>query len=156
MKRHPQLQPLSRQHHNGLLAVLLLKKGIARSAPTNIMAAFINDFWNTDLEEHFTAEEIWLLPEAKNTVMEEALHERLNNEHEQLRRYIDLIQEETVDVAVIASFANLLEQHIRFEERIYFPRAEKLLTENQLQFLGHHLNEVAEHSCINYPIKFWE
>ena len=57
MKRHEQLQSLSRQHHNGLLAALLLKKGIEKTAEANVMTAFIIDFWRNHLKEHFENEE---------------------------------------------------------------------------------------------------
>jgi len=38
----------------------------------------------------------------------------------------------------------------------FFPEAEKLLTEEQLQQLGKHLHEGDTQNCINYPVKFWE
>jgi hemerythrin-like domain-containing protein len=156
MKRHIQLQPLSRQHHNGLLAVLLLKKGIKKAANSKEMAAFILDFWHKDLEEHFKAEEDFLLPVLANSKFDETLIEHLKEEHAVLRSYIYMLQDGATNIEVIEAFSNLLDQHIRFEERKLFPIAEKYLTEKQLREVGKHLKEGEAQNCINYPIKFWE
>ena len=156
MKRHKQLQPLSREHHNGLLAALLLKKGIKKSAVTNVMADFIIDFWNTELEAHFNSEENVLIPALKETAFDETLTRRLLNEHFAMRSYIHSLQNGLTDVSIIEDFATLLEEHIRFEERIYFPEAENFLNEEQLLAIGSHLHENKETNCINYAVKFWE
>jgi len=156
MKRHGQLQPLSRQHHNGLLAALLLKKGIKKSAVTNVMADFILDFWNNDLEAHFNSEETVLIPALKETAFDETLTRRLLNEHFAMRSYIHSLQNGFTDISIIEDFATLLEEHIRFEERIYFPEAEKVLNEEQLIAIGADLHENNETNCINYAVKFWE
>jgi hemerythrin-like domain-containing protein len=155
MKRHEQLQPLSRQHHNGLLAALLLKKGIAKSAAANVMAAFIVDFWNKDLHEHFESEEEVLIPALINTSLDKNLTEQLLKEHALIRSYIDLLKDNPDDLSTIKAFTELLEKHIRFEEKIYFPEAEKLLSEEQLQKIGEQLKEEGE-NCMKYPVKFWE
>lgn len=156
MKRHLQLQPLSRQHHNGLLAVLLLKKGIKKAAAPKEMAAFILDFWYKDLEDHFKAEEDHLLPAVAITNFDQQLIDTLKEEHELLRSYIYMLQDDPINVEVIEQFHTLLEQHIRFEEKQFFPETEKLLTEIQLQQLGKHLHEGDTQNCVNYPVKFWE
>ena len=155
MKRHEQLQPLSRQHHNGLLAALLLKKGIAKSAAANLMAAFIVDFWKNDLNEHFESEEEVLIPALINTSLDKNLTEQLLKEHALIRSYIDLLKDNPDDLSTIRAFQELLEKHIRFEEKVYFPAAEKLLSEEQLQKLGAQLKEEGE-NCMNYSVKFWE
>ncbi|CAN5731579.1 hypothetical protein BH10BAC2_BH10BAC2_16090 [soil metagenome] len=156
MKRHIQLQPLSRQHHNGLLAVLLLKKGIKKAAPSKEMAAFILDFWSKDLEDHFKAEEDYLLPAVATINFDQQLIDILKEGHTLLRSYIYMLQDDPLNVEVIKQFYTLLEQHIRFEEKQFFPKAEKLLTEEQLQQLGKNLNKGNTQNCIKYPVKFWE
>jgi len=155
MKRHKQLQTLSRQHHNGLLAALLLKKGIAKGANEKLMSDFILDFWKQDLEEHFNSEEEILLPALVNTTFDNNLNERLLKEHEMLRSFVMSLQNKA-DKNLVEEFTKLLEQHIRFEERIYFPGAEKILSEEQLQQIGERLIDHSETNCMNYPVKFWE
>ena len=157
MKRHEQLQPLSRQHHNGLLAALLLKKGIKKSAVTQVMADFILGFWEHDLKTHFEKEETILVPVLNETAFDETLTRRLLNEHSALRSYIHSLQNNFTAVDVISDFADLLEEHIRFEERIYFPAAEIALSEEQLEVIGISLHESENVNwCMDYPVKFWE
>jgi hemerythrin-like domain-containing protein len=156
MKRHQQLQPLSRQHHNGLLASMLLKKGIKKAADPKEMAAFIIDFWQNDLEDHFKAEEDFLLPALAAIDFDTSLTNILKEEHALLRSYILSQKQNPNNISNIISFADLLEQHIRFEERKLFPAAEKSLSEDQLQQLGKHLHDGDEQNCINYHVKFWE
>lgn len=158
MKRHAQLQTLSRQHHNGLLASLLLKKGINKHADIEIMSAFISEFWKIDLEEHFKSEEEILIPALQQTAIDPHLTSRLLNEHTALRSLKDSIsKKQTNNINLINEFATLLESHIRFEERIYFPEAEKYLNEAALQLIGEKLHDDdTEKNCMNYPVKFWE
>lgn len=157
MKRHQHLQPLSRQHHNGLLAALLLNKGIKKSAGLQVMADFILGFWEHDLKAHFEKEETILLPALKGTAFEETLTRRLLNEHAALRSYIYSLQNNFTAVEVISDFATLLEVHIRFEERIYFPATEIALSEEQLSAIGAALHEIESLNwCMDYPVKFWE
>ena len=60
MQRNKNLQPLSRQHHNGLLMVLLLSKGVRKQANIQVMADFILDAWQKELQQHFKMEEEFL------------------------------------------------------------------------------------------------
>lgn len=156
MKRHQQLQPLSRQHHNGLLAAMLLKKGINKAANPKDMAAFIIDFWQKDLEEHFRAEEDLLLSPLIATDFDKSLIATLLREHNLLRSYTADLKQNDNAINTIELFADMLEQHIRFEERQFFPAAEKSLSEDQLAEIGKHLHDGDTQNCINYPIKFWE
>lgn len=156
MKRHERLQPLSRQHHNGLLAALLLKKGVAKKANQEIMSDFILNFWKKDLKDHFNSEEKYLLPALAGSGFDKNLNERLLEEHATLRGYIHAIEQlPPASIQQIEEFYQLLEQHIRFEERTYFPTAERALSEEQLRDIGEKLNDEGE-NCMNYPIKFWE
>lgn len=156
MKRHPQLQPLSREHHNGLLMALLLNKGIKKAAATDVMAAFILHYWQTNLQQHFEEEETVLIPLLQTTAFDPALIRQLLNEHAALRAYIHSIEDGFGDLYLLEDFAALLEDHIRFEERTLFPEAEKLLSVQQFSALEGRLTDLAATSCINYPVKFWE
>lgn len=62
MKRAEQLQKLSHQHHNGLMAVLLLKKGIEKKAAVDVLNGFIIHTWENELRTHFIKEEVYLHP----------------------------------------------------------------------------------------------
>jgi len=156
MKRSAHLQPLSRQHHNGLLAALLLGKGLKKGASPQVMATFIVYMWERDLQSHFEQEEEILIPALQNTSLDPALTQQLLKDHRDLRSLVQQMQHENYGSDDIASFASLLEQHIRFEERIYFPAAEKVLSVEVLEQVGAQLHEDEAENCMNYPVKFWE
>ncbi len=156
MKRHQQLQPLSRQHHNGLLMALLIKKGMKKKASLSLMNDFINNGWNEELKEHFEMEETVLLPALRQKSFDPLLTDQLISEHRQIRLLVEKTFVNQATEAELESFASLLEKHIRFEEQIFFPKAEEILTEKELMEIGRQLHEDRSKNCINYPIKFWE
>lgn len=156
MKRDENLQPLSRQHHNGLLMTLLLSKGVKKNANLSTMADFVLDSWNKELNQHFTLEEEILLPALKEKTFDPTLTGRLLAEHQQIRSIVNRIKKGDYTVDDISDFSRLLEQHIRFEERVYFPEAEKGLSKEELKHIGSLLQDTEDLNCMNYPIKFWE
>lgn len=122
------------------------------------MSAFISEFWNQDLEKHFKNEEEILIPAVENTSLDPALTAQLLSEHVSLRSLKEgIAKKQANNIKLINDFATLLESHIRFEERVYFPEAEKYLSEAALQFIGEKLHDDEEEkNCMNYPVKFWE
>lgn len=156
MKRHLQLQPLSRQHHNGLLIALLLSKGIKKKADRQVMASFISHNWQADLKEHFHLEEAYLLPMLTRHSFDQAMIEKLLAEHAMLTGLANEAINGTIETHQIEFFANLLNEHIRFEERLFFPAAEKVLTESELEEIGSVLKDTDDKNCMQYPVPFWE
>ena len=156
MKRHQQLQPLSRQHHNGLLMALLITKGLKKKASVSVMNDFIANGWNEELKEHFEMEETVLLPALQQKPFDPLLIDQLISEHKQIRLLVEKAIANKATEADLESFSSLLEKHIRFEEKIFFPKAEEVLSEKELIEIGSQLHEDRSKNCINYPIKFWE
>ena len=135
---------------------LLLSKGVRRKADLNVMADFIVDGWKKELNQHFIMEEEYLIPLLNRKQFDPVLTDRLLSEHFQIRSIINKITGGSFTVTDITDFAVLLERHIRFEERIYFPDAEKCLNHEELQSIGKVLQGSEDSNCINYPIKFWQ
>ncbi|XVJ65484.1 MAG: hemerythrin domain-containing protein [Lacibacter sp.] len=155
MKRDAHLQPLSRQHHNALMAVLLLKKGVQKKAEIQVMQDFILTVWNDELQPHFEAEEKWLPATTQQSTLA-LLHQRMLQEHDVIRNYIYQFYTILTSIETIQAFYELLEQHVRFEEREYFPALEQYLSVNELQSIGTHLVDKPGQSCAQFPVKFWE
>ena len=155
IKRSDELQPLSRQHHNGLLFCLLLKKGMAKQADMEVMKEFIQDFWYKDLHHHFDLEENYLTPLQKQYQLLSEPLQRMVNEHYELK---NVINEISIDITArsVEELRNKLEAHIRFEERALFPLIEETITEQQRLVIGGILSHEKDDNCMNYPIKFWE
>lgn len=134
MKRSPHLMQLSREHHTALLLAKRaqrLGKGTAAEA-----AAFMSelpDIFGGELEPHFQVEEIALLSALQNSGGTEhvvGMVERTVAEHEALRALARRIGAH--DFASLAPFGELLDAHVRFEERELFGLAESLLTAEAL------------------------
>jgi hemerythrin-like domain-containing protein len=156
MKRHQQLQPLSRQHHNGLLMALLIKKGLTKKAAVVIINDFIVKGWEEELRDHFEMEETVLLPALRNKPVDPLLIEQLLAEHAKIRSLVTMAEANKTTAEDLQLFSSILEKHIRFEEKQFFPMAEEALSEEELLTLGSQLHEDLSRSCINYPQKFWE
>ena len=156
MKRHVHLQTLSRQHHNGLLIALLVNKGLKKNARLITICEFIHYNWQQDLQEHFRLEEEILIPALANKPFDSSLTDRLLQEHTEISELVNRLTSPVPEIKDVERFSHLLEQHIRFEERVYFPAAEKVLTEQELEQVGALLHDKEEHNCITYPVKFWE
>lgn len=156
IKRNIALQPLSRQHHNGLLFCLLLGKGVKKKAAIEHLQHFIARFRENELEVHFAKEERWLLPLASQHAELAPLLSQMYAEHILLCKLLDDI-ERAPNYNDLSSLHTLLEKHIRFEERVLFIAMEKLLSASELATIQQALHkQVHASNCMNYPIKFWE
>lgn len=126
MKRHAALLQLSREHHHALklsrLASFASDAGHALAiaeAAEKIVEAFPEV-----LEPHFQREETDLLP-ALTAVGANELVRRVLAEHAELRDLNRCMPE--ADSEILARFATLLHDHVRFEEREVFETAQQLL-----------------------------
>lgn len=125
MKRHPQLLELSREHHT---ALSLAQRG--RQAIASHDAATLQNFsreavrrFQDDLEPHFQEEESAWLPTLAAGGHTALVHRTLT-EHADLRRLAASLAEDT---AATGLFCELLNAHVRFEERELFPTLEGYL-----------------------------
>jgi len=156
IKRSIALQPLSRQHHNGLLFCLLLGKGVRRNASLDEMQQFIQQFRAQDLDSHFAAEEKLLMPLANQYNELQPLLNQMHAEHILLVELMDQIERTPANENILY-LSRQLEQHIRFEEKVLFTAIEKVISAEALREIQEVLNhDVHTSNCLNYPIKFWE
>lgn len=159
LHRDQALQPLSRQHHQGLMVSLLLSKGLKKQLATKPMRDFILQFWQDDLLKHFETEEQELVPISKAYATLEPLITRMLLEHQQIQLIINRINNEAraEQLETIKEFADKLEQHIRFEERELFEQIQQTLSAADLEKLYQAFHTMVEKDfCDRYPNKFWE
>jgi hemerythrin-like domain-containing protein len=126
--RHRSLIPLSHDHHHGLaLALRCRKQALGQMKPAGIeglreRAEEFRRFVSDNLERHFEAEEKILFPFVSSLAPESRpLIEELLKGHEQLREYSGRLEEETAIARLLFDVGDLLERHIRLEERELFP-----------------------------------
>ncbi len=132
MKRDPGLVPLSHDHHHGLVRVFEIRQAIRREDPLEAQYAANAAFQRQELEPHFRAEEQHLVPALREfAVVEPAAIEQLLDEHRQLERLAAATNADD-----LSAFADLLERHIRSEERVIFPAYQERLGSEDRQRIG--------------------
>ena len=124
MKRHPALLQLSREHHTALKLSLDCRKAVlaADQAAMSALASQMSSLFAAELEPHFQREEEELLPWLE-AVGEHQLVARTLAEHAQLRGLAERIGRG--DRGALEAFATALSDHVRFEERELFEKAQE-------------------------------
>lgn len=150
LPRHEAMRPLSRHHHHALTVVLKIRKTLREETTPEIIAQLreeVQQFWEPGGQEHFREEEEILLPAYVRyaSPRHEEIIEMLV-EHAQIRSLVAIIDEGEGDlVPVIRELGDLLEQHVRREERVIFPMMESVLPEETLQKLAPYFHEFHDH-----------
>lgn len=144
IERHEALAPFSRDHYTGLVQAQHLKKAADSDAVARrkAIASFV-DAWDTEIAEHFADEQRLLLE-----LMDDADRQRLLEEHQQLtalaQQARELRQKTDPDAAAVRQIGQMLEQHIRWEERELFVRLQNRLSPGQLAELGHRTEPIEQ------------
>lgn len=126
MKRHPQLQDLSREHHSALKLARAARQaaGSGRADETARLARRVADLFVTELDPHFRVEERGILADLARGGRHRLVEPTLD-EHAELRRLAARMA--TPDAETLLRFADLLAAHVRFEERELFEAAQQAL-----------------------------
>ncbi len=158
MKRDKNLETLSWEHHNGLVAAFRLKRGLKKKdVDISLLRQYTLDVWNDELEHHFRQEEEVLVEPLRSEKAGRELLDRMLSDHERFRELITVIDTEKDGVAEsIAEFADLLERHVRFEERQLFEWLQDNTSADQLAAIGKFLHE--QHRPVDkcYTPEFWK
>ena len=129
MKRSQELIALTREHHHALVLARRAIVAAREPAAAQALAAQLEQLFARELEPHFQVEEQRLLP-ALRAAGESEHAARTLEEHQQLRALARAGA--GGDAASLLSFGQLLEAHVRYEERELFPRAEAILPAHAL------------------------
>ena len=153
LKRNPNLVPLSREHHYGLLFCWKLKQGLANGTPPEILRKYTLHFWENILRDHCEKEDFALeniLPD------NDPLLKQFSHEHDLIHNLMAMIEaEEKPAYLLFEAIRTLVSDHIRFEERKFFPHVEKEATLTKLEKIGLVLLEEQELPDENFEPEFW-
>ncbi len=130
LKRREELQALSEDHHNGLVIAVRcrrLAEGTFDADRSQFWTSVI-EFWRLQVAPHFEVEEEYLLP-ALRALDEGDMAERILSEHGRLRA---MLRETAPTDAQLLAFGQLLDDHIRYEERVVFASTQNKLDANTL------------------------
>lgn len=143
VKRSRELKPLSSEHHQALLVAFQLKKGLAghsesAGAPKDLpgLMSLARRFDDQILKAHARAEE-----ELLGRYLPESDMRRLQSEHGEMARFIESARTAKPPEmrAALSAFADLLERHVRWEERELFGACEERMDGEALATVGHEL-----------------
>ena len=149
-KRHPALIPLSHDHHHGLALALRCRKHalgqLNPGDPASIeaCAAEASRFFNENLTAHFEAEETVLFPLMAAYEECRELVARLESEHREFRKMVAWAADPGGQRKFLFDFGDLLEQHIRSEERKLFPAFETLVPAADAERAGREIKRLLE------------
>jgi hemerythrin-like domain-containing protein len=129
LKRHKALQPLSREHHHGLLLSWKIRTGFSKNIEPERIRVYADWFFENHLIPHFEVEEthIFTILETNDKLIKKALAD-----HRRIKR---LFAETEDDAKTLSKIEETLEQHIRFEERVLFPEIQQVATEAQMSLI---------------------
>lgn len=148
IKRHESLQPLSRDHHHALLLSWKIRQGLKKDVPAKRISAYCSWFYTTHLLPHFELEEQYAFPVLGDAhpLIQQAL-----SEHARLRT---MFGNPLTNTAALEAAGDLLEAHIRFEERTLFNAIQEAANPEQLQkILEIHADAAF---CDNEEDAFWK
>ncbi|HYG69546.1 MAG TPA: hemerythrin domain-containing protein [Anaeromyxobacteraceae bacterium] len=136
MRRRRELRPLSSEHQQALLVAFQLRKSLAgqaesAGAPKELpgLVSLARRYEVNVFRPHTRAEEDLL-----GGCLAEAELRRLAGEHAELTRLLAIAKgaDGTATRSALAAFAELLERHVRWEDRELFPAAERRLDDAAL------------------------
>jgi mannose-6-phosphate isomerase-like protein (cupin superfamily)/hemerythrin superfamily protein len=125
MKRHPALEPFSRDHNVSLVLARELSRQDQGSGE-KLLAV-----WRDEMHDHFSTEERLLSPLATKESAE-----RLTSEHRLIESLVERIAAEPENVDLLSKVGRVLDAHVRWEEQEFFPEIERSASARQLSALA--------------------
>lgn len=147
MKRDASLVRLSRDHNRGLVVAVRVQREAPSADQDGLdeLRRGVLEFWRTALLPHFRAEcECVLTRLARKLGAADELLARTQSNHLKLNALVVELQD-GADLEqsrrLLIAMADLLRDHIRWEESVLFERTQSELTGAELQLLGEDLSE---------------
>jgi hemerythrin-like domain-containing protein len=152
-RRHQTLIPLSREHHDGLLLAWRLTRGDLAGRDSELKAKHAAVFYESRLRRHFDAEERVLFPAVRDALGKDAtLIDLLCAEHREIASLATAIRSGSHEQTT--EFCELLERHIRTEERRLFPLIERSAEPQELAALASGIETALEpRRDVDAPVK---
>jgi iron-sulfur cluster repair protein YtfE (RIC family) len=141
--RHPSLVPLSHDHHHGLtLALRCRKQALGQIKPMGAVglrerADEVLSFYDSNLLAHFRVEEEVLFPGLRSiSPRAESIITELIDDHGAIDGLVEQLRTARGLAKVMFDLGDLLERHIRMEERELFPIFEQEIDAAQAEAIG--------------------
>ena len=152
IKRNENILKLSKEHHFSLLFCWKIRQGLKTRIEPGRIIEYVKYFHKNFLQPHFTEEEDILFVLLNNKPVTKAIEQ-----HKQINDLLSHLSDNTKDNAnaQLARLADMVDDHVRYEERELFPHMEKALSKEQLESVGKQLH--SEHPPLKdeYIDEFW-
>lgn len=132
IKRHEALQPLSREHHYGLLLCWKIRQGFKLNIESERIKSYTDWFQQKYLKPHFKVEEDMIFPILGN---DNELVKRALAEHRRLEK---LFNKKSEIENALKQIETELDLHIKFEERVLFNEIQNTASPDQLKHIEDH------------------
>ena len=149
--RNGWLASLSGEHKEGLQFANRIKLGMKRGISNEILKDYVFWYWRTHIRPHFRQEEDVLLPLFHPG---NKLAQRMRNEHDMIRELVLCLDEEA-DLRTLTLLADLIQDHILFEEVEMYSWLEKELLPTQLDKLQLQLEQKPSMLIDEWKQEFW-
>jgi hemerythrin-like domain-containing protein len=150
--RNEHIKKLSREHHFSLLFCWKIRQGLKTEVATDRIRKYVQYFWKQHLQPHFREEENVLFAPIKDYQVQRAV-----NEHKYIRLHMEsLTSAGNNERKSLQKIADMVDEHVRYEERELFPHLERKLSKEQLENIGnliqkHHPSSMQD----QYQDQFW-
>lgn len=134
LKRHPALQPFSRDHLIGLFHAQRLIK-LAQNTSKSALSTVVEEFaaaWRREISVHFADEDRILAP----LPLTHLSLQKLQEDHDEITKLVEKLLQPPHSQPLAVRVGQLLDAHIRWEEHELFPEVETTLTMPALELLG--------------------
>lgn len=151
IKRHEALQPVSREHHFGLLLGWKIQKAASKNVAPERVFEYLKFAFETELLPHFQLEEKAVFPVLgeQDPLVKQAL-----DEHQKIEA---LITKGEKSNEILEEIRVLLNEHIRFEERVLFQKIqENASTQEFEKMVAAHAVHEEEKPGGHWSDEFWK
>ncbi len=152
IKRHKAIVQFSREHHFGLLLIWKIRQGLKANIDPKRISDYVLFFFDEDLKTHFAEEERSLFSKLDD---DDGLKFQAMKEHTEILHYIAEIRSDNKNPELLTVFADALDRHIRFEERVLFNHLQSKLSDAALAALALEHPERVEDTDSRWNDHFW-
>lgn len=153
IKRNAAIVEFSRDHHFSLLLVWKIREGIKKAIACDRISHYVLHFYETELSPHFHNEEILLF---SKIAIDNNLRNTAEADHAAIGRLVATLQKNPSDQKLLLQIADVLEKHIRFEERQLFNYLQEAIPENELAAIALKLKNREHEPESAWSDPFWE
>ena len=153
VNRNEHIKKLSREHHFSLLFCWKIRQGLKMDVAIERIRKYVQYFWQQHLQPHFREEEYIFFAPIKDKLVQRAI-----NEHKYIKQQIEGLTNYSgnSERKSLAKIADMVYEHVRYEERDLFPYLERKLSKEQLENIGEQIEKHHPSSLQDqYEDQFW-